>query len=193
VGRRLAAVTRAAAAGLLLAGLAAAGGIAGTRAIAAPPEASAVRRTTIATADPDASLRFYRDLLGFRVEYDVTVEDPAQLALFAPGARSARAIALRAGPGLGGSVGLFHAPGMAPPGSCRPEVAAGTVSLLFLVDDVEAWQARLAGAGVPFLTGPVAYSESRGPTDAFTVFDPSCVRVAFARIRNERLEESTAR
>lgn len=174
---------------LLLSALAASG----LAAQAAPPGALAVRRTTIATADPEASLRFYRDLLGFQVEYDVTVEDPAQLALFAPGSRTARAIALRAGPGLGGSVGLFHAPGMAPPGACRTEVAAGTVSLLFLVDDVEAWRARLADAGVPFLTAPVAYSESRGPTEAFTVFDPSCVRVAFARIRNEQPAESRLR
>ena len=34
---------------------------------------SPVRRTTIATADVDASLHFYRDLLGFTVEYDVRV------------------------------------------------------------------------------------------------------------------------
>jgi hypothetical protein len=44
-------------------------------------------------------------------------------------------------------------------------------------------RARLAAAGVAFLAEPVTYSESRGPTDAFTVFDPSCVRVAVARIR----------
>ena len=30
-----------------------------------------VRRTTIVTADLDASLAFYRDLLGFTVEWDV--------------------------------------------------------------------------------------------------------------------------
>jgi hypothetical protein len=39
----------------------------------------------------------------------------------------------------------------------------------------------------------VSYAQSRGPTDAFTVFDPSCVRVAFARIRGEELDESQRR
>lgn len=159
----------------------------------AEPSLSPVRRTTIATADPDASLRFWRDLLGFTVEYDVAVTDPAQLALFAPGARQGRAIALRRGDGLGGSIGLFHAAGLAPPGPCAAQPAAGAVAVLLLTDDLEALRARLAAAGVPFLAEPVAYSQDRGPTDAFTALDPNCVRVAVARVRGESLEESQRR
>jgi catechol 2,3-dioxygenase-like lactoylglutathione lyase family enzyme len=160
---------------------------------APPPGLSPVRRTTIATADPEASLRFWRDLLGFTVEYDTTVTDAAQLTLFSPGAREGRAIALRQGAGLGGAIGLFHAPGIAPPGPCEARARAGAVAVLLLTDDLMALRARLAAAGVPILAEPVSYAQSRGPTDAFTVFDPSCVRVAFARIRGEELDESQRR
>lgn len=156
---------------------------------APPPGLSPVRRTTIATADPEGSLRFWRDLLGFTVEYDTAVTDPAQLSLFAPGTRQGRAIALRQGTSLGGSIGLFHAPGIASPGPCTARAGAGAVAVLLLADDLVALRARLAAAGVPFLAEPVTYTESRGPTDAFTVFDPNCVRVAFARIRGEGADQ----
>ena len=79
---------------------------------------SPVRRTTIATADPEASLRFYRDLLGFVVEYDRAGAGGGRLAGFVPGAKQGRLIALRQGPSLGGSIGLFHAPGIRPAGDC---------------------------------------------------------------------------
>ena len=157
------------------------------------PRLSPVRRTTIATADLQASLRFYRDLLGFEVEYDRPVTDPQTLGLFAPGATEGRAVALRQGAGLGGSIGLFHAPGVAMPPGCRTTASAGSVAMLILTDDLPGLRDRLKAAGVTFLTQTVSYSEGRGPTDAFTVFDPNCVRVAFAQIRTETLEEAVAR
>ena len=52
---------------------------------------------------------------------------------------------------------------------------------------------RLKDAGVPFLNEPHSYAYDRGPTDTFTVFDPNCVRVAFARIHDETLEQSERR
>lgn len=156
------------------------------------PQLSPVRRTTIATADVEASLRFYRDLLGFTVEYDVEVTDPEQLSLFKPGATQGRAIALRR-ERLGGSIGLFWTPGLQAPDACDGPVRAGTVSMLLLTDAIDPLQRTLKQAGVPFLQEAAQYSASRGPTRAFTVIDPNCVRVAVAQIENETLEESLAK
>jgi catechol 2,3-dioxygenase-like lactoylglutathione lyase family enzyme len=161
------------------------------------PRLSPVRRTTIATADPEASLRFYRDLLGFVVEYDRASASGGRLAGFVPGARQGRLIALRQGPSLGGSIGLFHAPGIGPAGDCkspsRVPAMAGEVGILLLTDDLPALQRRLVAAGVPFADEPYRYEVNRGPTDTFTVFDPNCVRVSIAQIQRETMEQSLRR
>jgi catechol 2,3-dioxygenase-like lactoylglutathione lyase family enzyme len=146
------------------------------------------------TADPDASLRFYRDLLGFTVEYDVAVTDKGQLALISPGATKGRAVALRQGEKLGGSVGLSWVDNLKPAsGVCDLTPQAGKTAMLILTDNLQAMYAKLQAAKVAFITGPVAYDQSRGPTDAFTVFDPNCVRVAFAQIQKESFEQSIAK
>jgi catechol 2,3-dioxygenase-like lactoylglutathione lyase family enzyme len=156
---------------------------------------SPVRRTTIASADPEASLRFYRDLLGFVVEYDVVATEPAQLAAFAPDATQGRAIALRRGDRMGGSIGLFHTPGMKRGGNCKASAASGAVAILLLTNDLGALYRRLKAAAVPFVNEPHTYDAGRGkgPTGTFTVFDPDCVRVAFAQIQRETLEQSERR
>jgi catechol 2,3-dioxygenase-like lactoylglutathione lyase family enzyme len=159
------------------------------------PRVSPVRRTTIATADIDASLRFWRDLLGFVVEYDQRVDDSATLSLYLPGATAARVLALRRGDRLGGSVGLFHAREVQPaPRRCPASaLRAGTAAVLLLTDDLPTLVARLRTARVQFLADDVSYSRSRGPTDAVTVFDPNCTRVAIAQIKSEAFEESLGR
>lgn len=154
------------------------------------PELTPVRRTTIVTADPEASLRFYRDLLGFTVEYDQRVTDSGTLALLAPGATEGRAIALRYGEKLGGSIGLFWTPGLPKQAECVSPALPGAVSVLLLTDDLATLRAQLDTAGVPSVTPTASYNESRGPTDVHAVFDPNCVRVSIAEIKNETLEES---
>lgn len=152
---------------------------------------SPIRRTTIMTADPDASLTFYRDLLGFTVEYDVPVTDKGQLALIAPNATRGRAIALRQGTKLGGSVGLSWVDNLKPmSGTCDMTPEAGKTAMLILTDNLQAVYAKLKAANVTFISVPVMYDQSRGPTDAFTVFDPNCVRIAFAQIQKESFEQS---
>lgn len=155
-----------------------------------PAQLTPVRRTTIVTADPDASLTFYRDVLGFAVEYDRYVSDSGTLSLLAPGASEGRVIALRYGDTLGGSVGLFWTPGLPPQKDCVTPAQTGAVGILLLTDDLPALRQRLDAAGVPEATPPVSYSESRGPTDVYMVFDPNCVRVSIAQIANETLQES---
>ncbi len=146
------------------------------------------------TADPVASLRFYRDLLGFTVEYDVPVTDRAQLALISPGAKRGRSIALRQGAKLGGSIGLSWVDNLKPRSkTCDVVPRAGQVGVLILTDNLQAVFARLKAAKVTFISDLVAYDQSRGPTDAFSVFDPNCVRVAFAQIQKENFEQSLAK
>lgn len=154
------------------------------------PELTPVRRTTIVTADPEASLRFYRDLLGFTVEYDQRVTDTGTLALLAPGASEGRAIALRYGDKMGGSIGLFWTPGLPAQKPCVSPALPGAVSVLLLTDDLATLRAQLEAAGVPSVTPTASYNQSRGPTDVHAVFDPNCVRVAIAEIKNETLDES---
>ncbi len=150
-----------------------------------------VRRVTIATADVDASLPFYRDLLGFTVAYDQPVEG-RQLDLYSPGAKVGRAIALVQNKKFGGSVGLFWSPDLKTK-SCTPRARGGETSMLILTDNLAGLIKRLEGANVRFLAKPVSYDKSRGPTDAVTVFDPNCVRVAFAEIKQETLQQSLAK
>lgn len=154
------------------------------------PELTPVRRTTIVTADPGASLRFYRDLLGFTVEYDQTVTDSGTLALLAPGATEGRAIALRYGDKMGGSIGLFWTPGLPAQEACTSPADPGAVSILLLTKDLSALRTQLDAAGVPSVTPTASYNQSRGPTDVHAVFDPNCVRVSIAEIKNETLQES---
>lgn len=180
---------------LLVCALVLASETAGTQAFAQsdPPTLTPVRRTTIVTADVDASLRFYRDLLGFTVEYDQVVTDTGTLALLAPGATEGRAIALRYGEKLGGSIGLFWTLGLPDQTECQSPAPPGAVSVLLLTDDLTTLRARLDDAGVPGVTPTASYDQSRGPTDVYSVFDPNCVRVAIAEIKNETLEESQSK
>jgi len=152
---------------------------------------SPIRRTTIMTADPDASLRFYRDTLGFTVEYDVIVENQTELDLVAPGAKKGRVIALRQGAKLGGSVGLSWFDNMAPrKESCNSSPVPGATSLLILTDNLQAVYKKLMAVGAPLISVPVGYDRTRGPTDAFTVFDPNCIRIGFAQIQKETFDQS---
>lgn len=154
------------------------------------PQLTPVRRTTIVTADVEASLRFYRDLLGFTVEYDQRVTGGGSLALLAPGATEGRNIALRYGEKMGGSIGLFWTPGLPKQTACASPAVPGSVSVLLLTDDLAVLRAKLDAAGVPSVAPETSYDRSRGPTDVYAVFDPNCVRVAIAEIKNETLEES---
>lgn len=149
-----------------------------------------VRRTTIVTADIDASLAFYRDLLGFTIEWDVTSDKVGAVAFFEPSDEVGRAVALRQGPLLGGSVGLVWAPSVQPPAlPCANPAPAGSVALLMLTDDLPGLLARLDQAGVARVGAQVSYENARGPTDAFAVYDPNCIRVTFAYKSEETLED----
>jgi len=96
---------------------------------------------------------------------------------------------------MGGAIGLFHAPGTKPVGPCAASAPGGAVAIMLLTDDLGSLYRRLKAAAVPFVNEPHTYDMGRGqgPTGTFTVFDPNCVRVAFAQIERETLEQSERR
>ena len=152
---------------------------------AAEPETdiSALRRATQLVQDVDAVLPFYRDLLGFRVVYDLENTNPPQLRLIGIEANKARVVALQS-PRRdipGGLVGLVQI--LDPPTDVDFTVG-NRVALLLLTDDARALYARLERAGVKMLSELESYEAARTPgvTYAFTVADPAGTRISFAQI-----------
>ncbi len=165
--------------------------------VLAEPANSAARRTLIATGDADASVAFYRDLLGFEVTFDFVIDNPAGLALLAPGTQSARAVTLQhpsqeAGYG---SVGLYEYDFIEPPTACAETPQVGAVGLLLLTNDMRGMYDKLTGAGYKPVAPPMEFEErlGRGEVNAFSVYDPNCVRVVFSQLVEEDFEESVER
>jgi catechol 2,3-dioxygenase-like lactoylglutathione lyase family enzyme len=146
---------------------------------------SDLRRVTLIVADPLPALAFYHDLLGLEIIYDQRVDDPAQLQLLGPDITRARAIALAASrPGIdGASLGLVQL--WTDVGMYRPP-GDRDLALLFRSSDLSGLYARLQAAKVSFVSGTSSYSQSRGPTEAFTVRDPLGNRVSFAQLSSDK-------
>jgi catechol 2,3-dioxygenase-like lactoylglutathione lyase family enzyme len=144
---------------------------------------SALRRATQLVNDVDAVLPFYRDLLGFRVVYDLENTNPAQLRLIGIQAKRTRVVALQS-PRRdipGGLVGLVQILDPVP----NIDFSVGNrVALLLLTDDARALYDRLEQAGVTMLSDLESYEAARTPgvTLAFTVADPAGTRISFAQI-----------
>jgi catechol 2,3-dioxygenase-like lactoylglutathione lyase family enzyme len=113
-----------------------------------------VHHTSITTCDLDRMLRFYRDLLGLRQVLDTQIADnPAfDQVVGLEGAR-ARGVFLQAGNTFI-EFWQYAAPLGKPPIENRPACDAGLTHLCFDIEDVEAIYAKLAPAGVPFLSPP---------------------------------------
>ena len=152
---------------------------------AAEPESdiSALRRATQLVSDVDAVLPFYRDLLGYRVVYDLENTNPAQLRLIGIQAKRSRVVALQS-PRRdipGGLIGLVQILDPVP----EMDFSVGNrVALLLLTDDARALYERLERAGVTMLSAIESYEADRTPgvTYAFTVADPAGTRISFAQI-----------
>jgi len=104
---------------------------------------SGVRRAgaILAVSDFEASLRFYRDVLGFEVE--AVYDDPPYATLVAAGARVS--LAEEGHP-------AEDRPGVEMAAPADPSRAS--VVLVLEVDDARAVHAELAGAGARFLAEP---------------------------------------
>lgn len=116
----------------------------------------AVRHTGIVVSEMEASLRFYRDLLGLEVRIDQVEEGAFIEALLArPGTR-VRTVKLAApeGPTL---VELleFERPEGAPP----PLDRVGPTHAALTVDDLDGLHRRLSAAGGRFLSDPLVSAD----------------------------------
>lgn len=163
----------------------------------AEPRNTAVRRTIIATGDMDASVAFYRDLLGFEVTFDYVIDNPAGLALLAPGTKTSRAVTLKH-PTMDigyGAVGLYEYDFITPPTQCDEQPRAGGVGMLFLTDDMRGLYDKLTAAGAKPVTSPMEFQEryGRGEVNAFSVYDPNCMRVVFSHVVEEEFENTVGR
>jgi pimeloyl-ACP methyl ester carboxylesterase/catechol 2,3-dioxygenase-like lactoylglutathione lyase family enzyme len=122
-------------------------------AVAADPPV--VRRTTLIVHDVEASIRFYRDVLGYSVwlRNDGRVSAESLPSDAPPGAPSRFAIMKGRHPWLG-MVGLLQygdaRPVPAPPAKLVP----GDAVLMMEVEDLDAIHARMKAAGTPVLRPP---------------------------------------
>lgn len=100
----------------------------------------------IVCSDFDASLHFYRDLLGLEVHQEVEI--PADLAgALGLAPRGFRQVRLKAGHTLIKLMDIDD-----PPGPVPETFAAGVRWITFFVDDVPAVYAHWKSLGVPFLS-----------------------------------------
>ena len=109
----------------------------------------------IVCSDFEASLHFYRDLLGFEVVLDLdTPAETATGAALAP--RQFRQVRLRAGDTL---IKLMEIE--SPPEERSDDFQAGVRWLTFVIDDVPGTKTALAAKGVEFFSEPVSAPDAK--------------------------------
>ena len=122
-----------------------------------------LKRTTLIVRDADASLRFYRDVLGLTVWYDGEIVLSGRgLAAGAAGDRT-RLVIMQARDPVVGMVGLLQwvePPLPAPPGE-RERLGIGDVVFVMQTDDVREVYRRLQAAGARIFAEPHRF-EVRG-------------------------------
>lgn len=128
----------------------------------------------ICVSDLERSLRFYRDVLGFKevAHLEVGGEHSAKLN----GMSDARAYLIfleREGWRL--ELFQFSVPGWIGPKEARPMNQLGLTHLSFRVDDLDAVCAQIEGAGGSLL--PETRIELPGPTHVIMALDPDGVRL----------------
>ena len=133
-----------------------------------------IDHTAIVVADTDASLRFYRDLLGFKVVGESENHGPEQERLNNVAGARLRITTLRAAAGPGIELLEYLSPrdGKPIPADERANDLAHWQTRLTTADADVAAQ-HLRGAGILFVsTGVIAPQPSRGWQKGFTIRDP---------------------
>lgn len=113
--------------------------------------------TSVLVDDQDRALRFYTEMLGFRLKHDVPVGDFRWITVVSP--ENPDGVELVLEPGAHPAVAPFK----------DALVADGIPYTAFTVDDVHAEHERLASLGVRFTQEPTAM----GPVTT-AVFDDTC-------------------
>lgn len=113
--------------------------------------------TSVLVDDQDCALRFYTEVLGFRLKHDVPVGDFRWITVVSP--ENPDGVELVLEPGAHPAIAPFK----------DALVADGIPFTAFTVDDVHAEHERLASLGVRFTQEPTAM----GPVTT-AVFDDTC-------------------
>jgi len=141
-------------------------------------EHAVLRRATLIVHDVDASIRFYRDLLGFSVWLDNRGEvGPGSLPTDAPIGAPSRFVIMRGRHPWVGMIGLLQYGDVRQPRDAPERLAAGDVVLMIETDEIDSAYERMRAAGAKILR-PVETTEVTGAggrkwTASFVfVFDP---------------------
>ncbi len=153
----------------------------------------AVRRTTITTYDIEASLTFYRDMLGMRVWYDGVFDDPAVPEVYdLPKNTKTRVCILQGGSDgevkhhgmVSGMIGLLHFEGIPSPELPTPvkRPMPGEIIIMFGTTKMRDIEKRMVEGGY-HLEGPPINLSTPGRKVVYELIgrDPNGVRVAFAQ------------
>jgi catechol 2,3-dioxygenase-like lactoylglutathione lyase family enzyme len=139
----------------------------------------AVRHAGIVVRDAEASLRFYRDLLGLSVQNDQVESGPfIEGLLDIPGVR-VRTVKLGAREGVA-LVELLHFHSPAPTGAVPGLTQLGPTHVALTVDNLDLLHARLTDAGVKFMSEPADSPDGKARV-AFCA-DPDGVRLELVQV-----------
>lgn len=148
-------------------------------------------RMTIFCRDLDASLAFYRDLVGLVAVEEKVIEGPAAGSLLRLPSCRMRIALLAPDAASDAVLGLFEVSGTDMPVIDKPlgRAAHGQTALVLSVRDFDGISARFEAAGVPTLTPPVRYpkttASARSPAGLYRetiVHDPDGTLVSLMRI-----------
>jgi catechol 2,3-dioxygenase-like lactoylglutathione lyase family enzyme len=143
-----------------------------------------LRRTTIVVDDIEASLAFYRDILGFGVFTDQRTASEGEARLLGvPGAR-VRIVSLQSQGAVQGMVGLmaFEEPPLTPRSRIREILSEPDVLFIFMTERISDLHERLKRNGVPVRCPPIEYEiPGRGVCAGMTCCDPDGIVVEFTQ------------
>jgi len=121
----------------------------------AEPERSVLRRATLIVRDTDASIRFYRDVLGFTVWLENRGQvTPKSLPSDAPVGAPSRFTIMKGRHPWVGMIGLLQYGDARPAAPAPPKLVPGDVVLMIETDDLDGAYARMRAAGTPVLRPP---------------------------------------
>jgi len=137
-----------------------------------------LHHSTIVVEDMERSLRFYRDVLGFKVSLDQELGgEELSTVLGIPGAKM-RIVLLQVGKQETGLVGLLSF--LSPKKERVEKKPGGTFphALVFVADDIEEVYTRLKNAGEKPISAPVTIKiPEAGSVKIFACLDPNGVLV----------------
>lgn len=152
-------------------------------------QGASLERATLAVSDLEASLAFYRDLLGFRVSARMAYDTPALRRMFNVPDGASPTLVLLDGDSQPRVLGLVAAEGLAvDPAANR----ANAPALVVTTDAIDAMDRRLRAAGTPVVVPPTPLRAFDGRvigTEAMYL-DPDGVRIVLFDVADEPTEET---